>query len=61
MNRYITAIILGIILTPIAVHAAYIQRGYWAFGGEYLLPVLFVGVVWVAEGLERFLRECLRG
>lgn len=51
-KAYLIAIILGLALTPFAVHAAYVQRDYWAFGGEYLLPVLFVGVVWVADGAK---------
>lgn len=52
MNRYIIAIIAGLILTPWAAHAAYVQRGYFAVGGEYLLPVLFVVVVWLVDGVK---------
>jgi len=45
MKAYLIAIILGLALTPFAAHAAYASRGYFGIGGEYLLPVLFVGVV----------------
>lgn len=48
-KAYLIAMALGVILTPVAIHAAYVQRGCFAFGGEYLLPVLFVLVVWVAD------------
>lgn len=48
-RAYTIAIILGVLLTPFAIHAAYVSRGCWAFGGEYLLPVLFVGVVELAK------------
>lgn len=48
-RAYLIAIILGLALTPFTIHAAYVQRGYWAFGGEYLLPVLFMLVVWVVD------------
>lgn len=57
MNRYTIAIILGMFLTPFAIHASYIQRGYWAFGGEYLLPVLFMLVVWVVDGVKEELKR----
>lgn len=50
--RYIIVTILGILLTPLAIYIAYVQRGYWAFGGEYLLPLLFVGALWVADMWE---------
>lgn len=47
--RYIIVTILGILLTPIAICIAYVQRGYWAFGSEYLLPLLFVGALLVVD------------
>lgn len=41
--HYWLVISSGMILTVSAVKFAYIQRGYMAFGGEYLvLPVLLV-------------------
>ena len=50
--RYIVVTILGILLTPLAVYIAYIQRGHWAVGGEYLLPLLFVGALWVVDEVK---------
>lgn len=35
---------LGAVLTPLAVQCAYAERGYAAFGGEWLtLPVILLG------------------
>lgn len=56
---YIIAFILGLALLPMAIHATYIQRGYAATGGEYLIPVLFVGVVWIWKGLIRLWKEAV--
>jgi hypothetical protein len=47
-RRYISRnwllIIIGLVFTAISVKAAYIERGYWAIGGEYfVLPVLLMG------------------
>lgn len=40
MRRTLFLIALGAVLTGICIPAAYIQRGYAAFGGEYLMLVL---------------------
>lgn len=44
INRTTMAIAISIglsaILTPLAIKAAYIERGYLAYGGEYLIPIL---------------------
>ena len=42
---------LGLVLTKVSVEAAYIERGYKAYGGEWLvLPVvLIVGVAFRAK------------
>lgn len=34
---YIVAFGVGLMLTPMSIRAAYIQRGYFAIGGEYLI------------------------
>ncbi|WP_213996432.1 hypothetical protein [Tepidanaerobacter syntrophicus] len=34
---YTIAFIVGTVFTPLAIHSAYIQRGYFAIGGEYLI------------------------
>lgn len=61
INKYsITiAISLGIstIITPLAVKAAYMQRGYFAFGGEYLIPILAVGIGMAIANAPEFIAE----
>ena len=46
-NTMAIAISLGIaaLIMPMAVKAAYAERGYFAIGGEYLIPILaaFIG------------------
>ncbi|WP_270427287.1 hypothetical protein [Fusobacterium mortiferum] len=44
--------VISIILTLLAIHLAYIQRGYLAIGGEVLLLLIPVLIdIWV-EGIE---------
>lgn len=44
---------ISIILTLLAMHIAYIQRGYLAIGGEVLLLLIPVLIdIWV-EGIEK--------
>lgn len=44
--------VISIILTLLAMHLAYIQRGYLAIGGEVLLLLIPVLIdIWV-EGIE---------
>lgn len=64
---YKVAALAGLILMPFAVRAAYIQRGYFAVGGELLIPVLFVVLVVVGaelrgkDGKERHKKSTHRG
>ena len=53
------AIALGIsaILTPLAVKTAYMQRGYFAFGGEYLIPILAIGIGMAIANTPEFIAE----
>ena len=53
------AIALGIsaILTPLAVKTAYMQRGYFAFGGEYLIPILAVIIGMAIANAPEFISE----
>lgn len=44
----ITFALLGVVL----VIAAYVQRGYWAVGAEWLLPIIAAAVVSLEEGEE---------
>ncbi len=44
------AILIGtFILTPIAINYANSLRGYKAFGGEYLIPVLGLTIIMIIE------------
>ena len=49
IKKYISSnwpwIAAGVVLTPVAVKLAYIERGYAAYGGEWLtLPLVLLGV-----------------
>lgn len=46
------ATVIIIIFGIAVVIAAYIQRGYWAFGIELALPVIAAGIVPLKEGKE---------
>lgn len=37
------------VLTGWAVKAAYAERGYWAIGGEALVPLIVWGLWWLAR------------
>jgi hypothetical protein len=41
---YLIALVIGLLTTPFAMKAAYIQRGYFAIGGELLIPILFLSL-----------------
>jgi len=56
-SPYIVALILGFILLPLAVRSAYIQRGYFAAGGELLLPLLFVLLVALKSEIKEVVNE----
>lgn len=44
----ILALIAGVVILPFAILAAYIKRDYqFVFGGEYLIPFVFVLAMWV--------------
>ncbi|MBT9137149.1 MAG: hypothetical protein DDT34_02236 [Firmicutes bacterium] len=47
------AVILGLLLTPIAVTSATNARGYNAIGGEYLLAPLFLLIAQIIEEVRR--------
>lgn len=53
------AITLGIsaIFTPLAVKAAYMQRGYFAFGGEYLILILATAIGMAIANTPEFIAE----
>lgn len=42
---------LTIILTKVAIHYAYVQRGYEAIGGEYLILILGFIIILIIEDI----------
>lgn len=53
---------VGLILTAKAVEAAYIQRGYIAYGGEWLtLPLIFFVKILIADIKEAILDVFIYG
>ena len=54
---YIGLIIIGIITCKIGVEQALIERGRFAVGGEWLLPVFFVGVAYLIEEIYTCYRD----
>ncbi len=47
------AVILGTLLTPVAVISATEARGYSAIGGEYLLVPLFLLIAQIIEEVKK--------
>ena len=53
---------VGLILTAKAVEAAYVQRGYIAYGGEWLtLPLIFLVKILIADIKEAILDVFIYG
>ncbi|WP_213997010.1 hypothetical protein [Tepidanaerobacter syntrophicus] len=50
---YIIAFTTGAILTPAAIHSAYIQRGYFAIGGEYLIIPFMLIMARLVEAITK--------
>lgn len=49
-NKGLATIVLSLVAFVVCAVAAYIQRGYFAFGGEYLvlIPGFVTGFCWMA-------------
>lgn len=45
----IIVLLATIILTPLAIKCATIERGYEAMGGEYLIPILGLVIILIIE------------
>ena len=46
-------VLLNIVLTPLAIREAYLWRGYWAAGGEWLILPASVYIAWILFHLSR--------
>lgn len=46
-------LLLNIVLTPLAIREAYLWRGYWAVGGEWLILPASVYIAWILFHLSR--------
>lgn len=40
MKDYIITLLIALAAGALAITGAYIQRGYWAVGAEYVVPVI---------------------
>lgn len=54
---YFIALGVGLMLTPMSIRAAYIQRGYFAIGGEYLVLPLALLVAGLINEVKTILHE----
>jgi hypothetical protein len=54
---YIIALVLGLLILPLAIKAAFLERGYSAAGGELLLPLLFVLLVAFGSEVKDIIKE----
>ncbi|MDF2892520.1 MAG: hypothetical protein K0R80_2887 [Clostridia bacterium] len=54
---YILAFVLGLLILPIAVKVAFVERGYHAAGGELLLPILFALLVALKSEIKEVVDE----
>jgi hypothetical protein len=43
---------MGLVLTPVAIRSAYIQRGYFAVGGEWLVLPLVLLIAMLIDELK---------
>ena len=49
---HLIAIVIGLAMTPVAVQSAYVARGYYAVGGEWLILPLSLAIATLIEGLK---------
>jgi len=50
---HVVAIIVGLVMTPLALQSAYAARGYFAVGGEWLVLPLCLAIATLIEGLKQ--------
>ena len=49
---FITGFVISFLIVPICSELAYLQRGYRAYGGETLIPVLYLSLVGLIRELS---------
>ena len=53
LGKILLAIIISSPITFLAVQEAYVTRGYFAVGGEWMLMIVMSGLIfWIMEGKE---------
>lgn len=57
----VTVLVGTIILTPIAIKYTTEIRGYGAYGGEYLIPVLGIAIAMIIETIYEESKNIKRG
>ena len=50
---HVVAIIVGLVMTPLALQSAYAARGYFAVGGEWLVLPLSLSIATLVEGIKQ--------
>lgn len=56
-KAYVIALGIGLILTPFAIRFAYMERGYFAIGGEwFVLPLILLAAV-LRKEIKEFIKE----
>ena len=50
MKKIILTLILSLAAGALAVYGAYLARGYWAVGAEWVVPVITAALLLYMEG-----------
>ena len=51
--------LLGTLVVPVAAEYAYIDRGYFAIGGEYMIPIMLFALCSVVDAGYKFCKSML--
>lgn len=57
MRKYVIAALIGLLLTPAAIKAAYIYRGCYAVGGELMLIPASITLVYLIGDIRETYKE----
>ncbi len=53
--------LFGLLVTPLLINIAYVERGYYAFGGEYLFAPLCMVIALIVINTARVHDEYKKG